>query len=235
MYTSRFQVNKNVVIPKKIAKYAISVGPGPHGKYDSLPLGIIIRDILGYADSYKEARKILSKRQVFVDGKPRKDVNYPVGFMDVVHIPVLKKYFRVVFNDKGRLVLIETVKGKETKKLVKVKKKTSLKGNKMQITFSDGKNIVVDEKDQGKYHIGDTVELDFVKNKVENVYPIKEGSKIVVVKGKHSGSMGVLKKIIERKDLDTPKVEVDVEGKVIIIPKDMIFIVPDKESFKIIA
>ncbi len=235
MYTSRFQVNKNVVIPKKIAKYAISIGPGPHSKEESIPLGVLIRDFLGYADSYKEVKKVLGRRHVMVDGKIRKDPKYPVGFMDVVHIPVLNKYYRVVFNNKGRLVLIEVYKGKETKKLLKIKNKTTVKGGRIQITFNDGKNVLVDLKHHNKYNVGDTVEYDYVSKKIDGVYPLKEGSKVIITRGKHAGSVGVLNKIIPRNDLDSPKVEIEYDGKVIVIPKNIIFVVPDKESFKIIA
>ncbi len=236
MYTSRFNINKYMPLAKKTHKYAISVGPGPHAKEDSLPLGVLIRDSMKYADSYKEVRKVLRNRNVLVDGKVRKDVQYPIGFMDVISIPKLNKTFRTVFDEKGHLAVIEATKGKETKKLVKIKKKTTIKGGKYQITFNDGKNIIVSEKDQKKYVVGDTLEIDFTqKNKVEGIYKLEEKAKAVILKGKHAGQVGEIEKIISSNDLNPPKVSIKLDKSSIIIPKENVFVLPKDDKFKIIV
>merc|ERR1712072_287061 len=45
------------------------------------------------------------QRLVKVDGKVRTDINYPVGFMDVISIEKSDEHFRLLYDSKGRFVL----------------------------------------------------------------------------------------------------------------------------------
>ena len=68
--------------------------PGAHSLSSSLPLAIIVRDILGFAKTAKETKKIISKKKILVNGKVRLDERFLVGFMDVISIPEIKKSYR---------------------------------------------------------------------------------------------------------------------------------------------
>jgi small subunit ribosomal protein S4e len=83
-------------VPKKERTWVVSPRPGPHKKFECIPLLIIVRDILKIVDNAKDAKKIIKSREIFVDGKPRRDHKYPVGLFDVVEIPKLRKQYRVV-------------------------------------------------------------------------------------------------------------------------------------------
>src|SRR3989344_2134306 len=94
-------------IKRKGIKFVIRPNSGPHSFDLSFPLGLIIRDVLGYAKNLREADIILQERSVFVDGIRRKDSKFPVGLMDTIRIEESNDNFRVVLNEKGKLSIIK--------------------------------------------------------------------------------------------------------------------------------
>ena len=80
-------------MPRKENVWATRTGPGSHGLNVSMPLLLIVRDFLGYAETAKEASILIRQGKICVDGKPRKDHRYSVGIMDVVELPNAKKSF----------------------------------------------------------------------------------------------------------------------------------------------
>ena len=70
-------------IPRKERALTIRAAPGPHPFEQAIPLGLLLRDYLGLCDTYKEARKIVSNGDIFVDAKKRKSFKFPCGLMDV--------------------------------------------------------------------------------------------------------------------------------------------------------
>ncbi len=55
--------------------------PGPHKLRECMPLIIFLRNRLKYALNGDEAKKIVKKRLIKVDGKVRTDLTFPAGFM----------------------------------------------------------------------------------------------------------------------------------------------------------
>ena len=83
----------------------VKPAPGSHAIEDSLPLLVIIRDILGLADNSREAKRIINTGNVLIDGRAVKDYKFPVGFMDVLTIPKTEENYRILLDTKGRLTL----------------------------------------------------------------------------------------------------------------------------------
>ena len=71
----------------KKPKWIISQHPGAHPRDYSIPLMVVIRDILGYADNAREGKKIINSGKIFVNGVVKKDIHCGVGLMDVISIP----------------------------------------------------------------------------------------------------------------------------------------------------
>jgi small subunit ribosomal protein S4e len=177
---------------RKERKWTIRQVPGPHPVHQSIPLGILIRDYLHLCDTRREARRILSQRQLLVDGIIRKDLRFPVGLMDVISIPDVKKHYRLVYNQRGNLSLVSISSSDAEWKLRRIENKTTLKENKTQLNFHDGTNIIVSDK---KYNVGDTVKMTLGKNDVVDVYPRSEGSISFIIGGSHIGQMATLDEI----------------------------------------
>ena len=189
-------------IPRKTVKFTVKPTPGPHKKGEYLPLGVIIRDILGYAKTLKEVRYILSNKMVLVNGKPRVNYRFPVGLMDVLEIPETKEFYRLLVNNKG--FILHPISKKETAvRLCYIIDKTNLKGGHIQINLNDGSNILLKVKDpknplEDKYHTRDALLLSNVDNKIKEHIPFKEGAYVLTVAGKNMGYAGIVKKIDRR-------------------------------------
>ena len=118
---------KRIAIPKafpvknkKEYTWMIQSSPGPHNKFHSAPLLILLRDLLGFAKTARDAKRILNTRLVSVDGFVRTDPAFPVGLFDVIHFSKVDKYYRVFVDHKGRLYAKEAEKSNADKKLLKV-------------------------------------------------------------------------------------------------------------------
>ena len=192
-HIKRLTIPKSWKIPKKEAKWAVKVSPGKHSKDTSMPLGMVVRDMLGYADTMREARRIMGSRKILVDGRVEIDHKAPVGFMDVVSIPETGEYYRMLFDAKGRLALIQIDVERAKWKLVRINNKTYVRGGKVQLNLHDGRNIVID-RDKDVYRTGDVLKISIPEQKILRHIQLKEGNKAMVIGGSHGGSLGTIKK-----------------------------------------
>jgi len=212
-------------IPKKAFKWTVSPSPGPHPADECIPLLIVIRDLLHLAETGKEAKAIIKKGEVLVDGKPRKDQGYPVGIFDVISIPKIQKHFRVIPFKDG-LKLIEIKAEESDKKIVRINNITAVKGGKLQLNLNDGKNILVEKK---LYSTGDSLLLELPSLRILQHIPLKEGVVVIATKGKMSGKLLTVKKITEGKFKQPSKLICDYEGKEVEVLKEHAIAVGEKE------
>ena len=135
-------------IHRKELPWIVKPSSGSHSLQSCLPLTLVLRDILGVAQTRKEAKMILSEGKVLVDGKIRRKDDFPVGLMDVISMPDADKYYRVMPSHKG-LVLNPISKEEANFKLLRVEDKTTVK-NGVQIALHDGSNMLVKVADPKK-------------------------------------------------------------------------------------
>ncbi|MBN2014557.1 MAG: 30S ribosomal protein S4e [Candidatus Altiarchaeota archaeon] len=166
---------------------------GPHGIGESIPLTLIVRDILGYADNAREANRIIRNGLILVDGKTNRDPNYGVGLMDVIEIPKTNECFRVLPARK-RFTLKPIKKEEAGIKPCKIIDKKVVKKGRIQLNLHDGSNILVDEDN---YKTRDTVILELPDRKIKDLVKFDKGSVGIIVKGRHraeSGSIAAISK-----------------------------------------
>jgi len=185
-HLKRLAAPRTLKMRRKESKWTIKSSPGPHALEKSIPLGLIVRDYLGLCDTYKETRRIISNGELSVDGIVRKDHKFPCGFMDVVSIPKLKKDFRVLFDRRGKLTLVDIPSENAEWKLCRIQNKKIVKGKKVQLNLHDGKNIIV-KKDE--YKTGDVLKFHFADKKIAEVYPFTKGTIAMIIDGSHSGQI----------------------------------------------
>jgi small subunit ribosomal protein S4e len=140
-HQKRLSVPKSWKVGKKGNKWISTTVPGPHSRSRSLPLGLIIRDILKLVDNNREGKRILVEGKVLVDGIPRKDLRFPVGLFDVITLPLVNEAYRMLQDEKGRLTL-HKLNETNVNKLCRINNKTTLKGGKVQLNLNDGTNIL---------------------------------------------------------------------------------------------
>lgn len=218
-------------VPKKVAKWVVSPRPGPHKKFECIPLQIIVRDILKLAETGKEAKTIIKKGEILVDGKPRKDHAFPVGLMDSIAIPKIKKYYRVLPSKKG-LELKEISEKEVNKKICRINNKTVIKKGRMQLNLHDGRNLLVD-KDVHK--TGDSILIELPSRKILEHIKLEKGSLCLITKGKNAGKVGKIDGIMSKRSLAEPnKVICRIDDKKFEIIKEFVFPVgKDKPVIKV--
>jgi len=189
--TKRIAVSKVVPIhDKKSKEWIADTHPGPYGKNRAMPLVVLLREVLGVAANAKEAKIILMDRKVLVNGVARTDLNFPIGFMDIVAMPAADAYYKMGVK-RGKLVPEKIEKDAAKVKLLKVTGKDTLKGNKVSVALHDGRNMLADNN----VSVGDTVEFDLGAKKMGKLLKFGKGAKCIITDGKHSGAEVVVEEI----------------------------------------
>ena len=191
-HMKRLNAPRALNLHRKERKWTVRTSPGPHPVETSIPLGLIVRDYLGLVDTLNEAKRIISDGELLVDGVKRKNHKFPCGLMDVVSIPKMKKDYRVLFNNRGKLTLVETASKDATWKLCRIENKTIVKGKQVQLNFHDGKNQIV-KKDE--YKTGDVLKISFKDNKISDTFKFEKGTVSMVIGGSHIGEVANIEDI----------------------------------------
>ncbi len=235
MHIKRLAANRHILLPKKVKKFAISLLPGKHPKDEAIPLGYVVRDILGHALSYKETRKAVSKKYYLVDGRVADDIKIPLGFMDVLEVTATGEIYRVVYNDKGILSLIKISKNDASKKIGGIRFKRLVKGGKIMLTTHDGRNFVLSYEEGNKYKVGDSILFEIPSQKILKRLPLEVGSLVMVVRGKWAGKIGKVKEIEIIRGLEPNKIVIEDEnGEIIRTLKDYVIVIgKDKPEVKV--
>lgn len=193
---------------KKERKWVVTPRPGPHRKFESIPLQILLRNVLSIVETGKEARTIIKRGEIFVDGKVRKDHAYPAGLFDVISVSKIKKNYRIVPSRKG-LVPIEISENEAKKKICKIVGKTFVKKGKVQLNLHDGKNILV-EKDS--FNTGDSVLIELPTLKILDHIKLDKGVVGIVSRGADAGTNGRVKDIIVTATKEPTKIIYETES-----------------------
>lgn len=189
-------------IPVKERYWAVKPSPGPHALERSIPLGILVRDMLGYATTLREARKLIAKGMIEVDGKVRRDYKYPVGLFDVIRLTPVNKYYRLI-PDTDRFMRLAEIGEEEGKvKPLRIENKRTVRGGHIQLNLSDGSNVLIRVNDprspaEDVYETLGTVFLTLPTRKIIDYVPLKEGNYVVVSGGSNVGKHGRVASIVK--------------------------------------
>ncbi len=194
-HVKRLAKPKAVPIPAKKAVYLKKVQPGPHPDHSSVGVGTMLVELLKVAKTAREARTLLRSGAVLVDGRPVRDMGFPVGLMDSVSIPATQIHFRVTFA-KGKLVFSKITPENAKFKLCRVNSKRRLSKSKTQLNLHDGRNILVG--DGSKYSTGGTLKVSLPDQEILEFLPLSKGATCFVYQGRHSGTIAILEELFER-------------------------------------
>ncbi len=227
-HQKRLSIPKSWKVGKKGYKWVSTTRPGTHSQARSLPLGIIIRDILKLVNNSREGKRILSEGKVLVDGIPRKDLRFPVGLFDVITLPLVNEAYRMLQDEKGRLTL-HKLNETQVNKLCRINNKTTLKGGKVQLNLSDGTNIL----GSNEYGTKDSLILSVPDKQVVKHLQFKVGNLAMVVGGQHSGEIGKITEIREVKSSRHNTVAISGEKDFETIEDYVIVIGEDKPEIRL--
>lgn len=220
-------------------EYVWTVKPkaGPHPAKRCIPLLILIRDVFNLAKTKREAKRIISEKQIIVDGRFVVEYDYPIGLMDVVEIPKMKVAYRVLPSPKNILSL-HKIKGKEKSfKLFKITGKTSVKGGRLQLNLHDGQNILLDQKrprqpkDQ-EYETTDVLKISLSKKKILEHTKIRKSIPAIIIDGKNVGVWGKITRIKKGRGPHPTIVTLEsVNGKKIQTPIKYVFAIGEEKPW----
>lgn len=209
MHLKRYAMPRMWPVPVKTNLFVVRPSPGPHRLEKSLPLQIVIKDVLQYAENRREVKQILHNGEILVDNIVRKSLNFPVGFMDIIAVPKLNEYFRVSIS-KNRFVFEKLGKEDAYRKLLRIENKTIISKG-CQLNLHDGSNILVPLKNS--YKTGDTILLGLPGKKILKHFRLEEGGSAIVISGRNAGFAGRIKSVKERKSLQQKATVVLESGK----------------------
>ncbi|WP_135824249.1 30S ribosomal protein S4e [Halorussus ruber] len=207
-HQKRLSVPKSWPVERKTDTFTVKADSGPHGE-DGVPLLIILRDVLGYVDSRKEARYALEEGTVLVNGDEGVAEDRPIGMFDILAFTEREEYYRVFPDEGGRLALTEIDAESADSKLGKIEDKTMVSGGKTQLNLHDGQNLLVE--DESEYGSGDSIVIANEGDDIVAHFPYEEGSLVTAVRGAHAGEVGEITDITVTPGSGSNNVEVETD------------------------
>lgn len=188
-HQKRQEAPKAWPIPRKGTAFVVSKNSA------GIPIVIVLRDMLKLVQNKRELKKAVHKKDLLISGKPVLDDSRSMELLDVLTIVPLKKSYRLIYSKFGKYDVEEISEKDSQSKVSKIINKKVLKGKKVQLNLLDGNNYLYDKE----ANVNDSVVVDFSKNTITKVLPIKEKAKVMAIAGKHTGSIGVITKMIDGK------------------------------------
>jgi len=221
-------------IHRKEAVWIVKPNPGPHPSERSLPLTLVLREILGVARTHGEVKAILSHNNVTVDGNVEKEELFPTGLMDVISLTGLERWYRVLPSEKG-LDLHSVTKDEAGFKLCRIEDKSILRGGNVQLNLHDGRNIMIKVKDASKpeedvFNTMDTLKINLPDQEILGHFKLVEGAPALIVGGKNIGKHGKIM-ALERREVRKRKNALvtieDVKGNRFQTTAEYVFVIGD--------
>ncbi|MFB6228235.1 MAG: 30S ribosomal protein S4e [Halobacteriales archaeon] len=178
-------------VGRKTETFTVKADAGPHGE-DGVPLLILLRDVLGYVDSRKEAQYALDQDSVLINGTVASDVTRPIGMFDILAFEERAENYRVFPDEGGRLALTPIDADAAGSKLGKITEKRLVPGGDTQLTMHDGETLLVAED---AYTPGDSLVIGNEDGSVIAHFPYEEGALVTAVDGQHAGEIGTVTSI----------------------------------------
>ncbi|MBS3143721.1 30S ribosomal protein S4e [Candidatus Woesearchaeota archaeon] len=227
-HLKRLNAPRKWPISRKKSKWITKSNPGPHKLEESMPLNIILKDLLKYSKTTREVKKILNDNGILVDKVIRKDVKFPVGIFDIIEIPKIKEYFLFLLNNRGKFFLKKINEKQSESRCLKIIGKKVLKKNKLQINFYNGNNVIIENKD---YRIGDSLLLNLKDKKILRHLKLEKGATVYLTGGKYVGLFGTIKELSSSDKTRKDMLDIEIDKKPIKTLRKFAFVV-DKDIIK---
>ena len=213
-------------ISRKDKRFVITVRPGSHPKNNSIPSAVLLRDTLNNVKTLREAKSSIYGGKVKIDGVIQKSLHHSIGLMDVVELEGTTEIYRLVPKDGHILVPIKINANEKSKKLVKVKSKTTNKGGKTHLGLHDGRTIITDID----VSVNDVCLLQIPEQKILDVIKFEKNSQVIVTRGINAGRIGLINEIKEGTFTLPKRINLLIDDKTIEIPANITMAVGKEKS-----
>ena len=204
-------------IDRKRLTWSTRTHPGPHPRANSIPIVMVLREILGQARTAREATHIISSGKVKVDGVVRKDHRFPVGLMDVLEVEGAGQVFRILPKPNLGLTAAPIDAKEASFKLCKIIGKKHVHGGGTQLNLHDGRNVIIEPKDSRQktgqeYNVGAAVQLGFPGERILGQVAFQAGAVGLVVAGRNQGQAGRIESITSGTHARDKSVRIQTSG-----------------------
>jgi len=208
-------------INRKNKRFVITVKPGPHKKEFSIPSAVFLRDTLKIVTTLREAKSSIYGGKVKIDGVVRKSLHHAIGLMDVVELQDVSDVYRLVPTDGKLLKPVKINESEKTKKIVRVKSKSTIKNGKMQIGFHDGRSTISDMQ----VNVGDSCLIQIPDMKILEVLKLEKDAHVLVTRGVNAGKIGKIETVEDGTFILPKRILLSLEERKIEIPADVVMVI----------
>tara|TARA_Y100001970_G_scaffold77668_1_gene98714 strand:+ start:22159 stop:22743 length:585 start_codon:yes stop_codon:yes gene_type:complete len=187
-----------------------------------MPLGVILRDVLGVAQTRRESKRIVHSKLVKVDGNIETDVGRGVGLMDVLSVG--DENYRCILDTNGKLRYRPIQAKNAATKTCRVTGRTTIKGGKTQVHLHDGRNLLFE--DAPDYKTGDSVVISLPDQGVIAHHRFDDGALAYLTGGSHIGETATVRGKDIKRSSKANEVKFDDFGTI----SDYVFVIGDKSD-----
>lgn len=223
-HLKRLNAPKSWMLDKLGGTFAPRPRCGPHKLRESLPLCLIVRRKLSFAQNTREVEHILKNRLVKVDGKIRKDPKYPAGVMDVISFPKIHENYRLLYNVNKKFCLQPITEEEAKFKICKVLTKRLEGKSILTLHTNDGRTIKYADP---SIKIGDSIKFNLETQEIETFYPLQVGKTAYTFRGKNLGCIGIIREIKVHAGGFSMSVLEDLNGRSFITRTDNLIVIGD--------
>ena len=151
--------------------------------------------------------------------------------MDVIELEGTDDVYRLVPKN-GQILVPIKIDGKEkSKKLVRVKSKTTISGGKTQLGFHDGRTIITDTD----MNVNDVCVLQIPEQKILDVIKFEKNSQVIIIKGANAGRIGTINEIKEGTFTLPKRISLLIDDNTVEIPINITMLIgKEKPAIQII-
>lgn len=194
----------------KKKRFVLRPNPGKHSLQKVVSAGYVLRDLLHLTENNRESTFIIRNREMLVDKKPVKSINYAIGLFDIIEFPKINKAYKVTYKKNGLITLIE-INQEETKyKVCKIVKKMISKKGQTQLITNDGRSVFTTNQ---AYKTKASIKLDLENNTIKEYYPLEKGRKVFLIGGKHVGKTGTIVSVTKGNMIKKELVKLKIDDK----------------------
>ncbi|MFB6158218.1 MAG: hypothetical protein ABEJ95_00990 [Candidatus Nanohalobium sp.] len=183
-HQKRLSAPKHYPISRKENTY-ISTVKGSRSIEDAIPANVFLRDVTGYAETDKEAKKIVRNGDLLRNGERIRDVKQGIGVLDVVELPKAEETFRAIRDGKN----LKFIPTEDKRTAAKITDKT-VEDDEFIYHLHNGENF----RSTTEYETGSTLLLKEGEEEVK----LEDGADVLVISGQHAGEKAELEEINRR-------------------------------------
>ena len=221
-HMKRLTMPRSWPLPRKSTIWIQKPNPCGHPLEHCMPLGVVLRDILGVAQTRREAKRIVHSKLVKVDGNFESDSGRGVGLMGV--LTVGDDNYRCLLDTNGKLRYRPIPKKKASNKTCRVTGSSTVKGGKTQVHLHDGRNLLFDESPD--YKTGDSLVISLPDQEVKAHHRFDEGSIAYLTGGSHIGETAIVRGHEVKRSSKANEVKFDDFGTI----SDYVFVIGDESD-----